>query len=66
MLGYIIIFFLAGLQQFIVNSQGGRNSIFSSLLYFSLMITGVLTLGWWSLLSLFLGGVFGSIIWAKR
>ena len=66
MLGHLIIFFLAGFQQFIFNAQGGRNSGFSGLLYLALAIGGVLTLGWWSLLSLFLGGVFGSILWAKR
>lgn len=66
MLGHVIVFFLAGFQQFMVNSQGGRNSSLSTLLYLGLAIGGVIFLGWWALLSLFLGGVFGSIMWAKR
>lgn len=66
MLWHLVIFFLAGFQQFMYNAQGHRNSVFSSLLLYVLAIGGILTLGWWSLLSLLLGGVLGSILWAKR
>lgn len=61
-LGHVVVFFLAGFQQFMWRAQRGRNSSFSALLLIAIAIGGVAFLGWWALLTMVVGMILSPVL----
>lgn len=61
-IGHLIIFALAGFQQYYWRARGGRNNPFSVLLLLGIIVGGVTVLGWMSLLTILMGMLLGPIL----
>lgn len=61
-IGHLIVFFLAGFQQFYWRSHGGRNNAFSALLLIAILAGAIAVLGWWAILTVALGMIIGPLL----
>lgn len=58
LLGHAIFFFVAGFNGYLMNADRGNG--FGIFLLIALPVTGVYLLGWWALLTFFIGVLFGA------
>jgi hypothetical protein len=62
-LEHFVVFFLAGFTSYLLAEDRGNN--FGVLMLIAIPMLGVYFLGWWALLSFFVGLMFGSNVWFK-
>lgn len=63
-LGHVVLFFFAGFTGYLMNAD--RSNSFGIFLLIALPIAGVYFLGWWALLTAFVGLIFGGrVFWGS-
>ena len=61
-IGYVVLFFLAGMVQV---GYSETKSLLSAFVFLVVLIAGIYILGWWALLIFLIGASVGQYIWFK-
>lgn len=64
LLGHALLFFIAGFAQYLLSADKGNN--FGVFLMIALPIGGVYLLGWWALVSYFIGLMVGAKVFVAQ